>query len=105
MNKSTQVKSDAAKHDMGQFGVILEAEGRKPVSYASTFLHGPKLRYSNNVLEILAVVWALMYYQNCLFGVPFKITTDYKALLCYLSEEKNTKTTQIQLVRRVDHYH
>ena len=64
VNKSTQVKIDSAKHDMGQFGVILQAEGRKPVSYASTFLHGPKLKYSNNVLEILAVICALMYYQN-----------------------------------------
>ena len=96
------MKSDAEKQYMGQFEVILQTEGRKPVSYASTFLHGPKLKYSNNVLEILAVIWALMYYQNCLFGVPFKITTDHKTLQWYLSEEKNTKTTQTQLVRRVD---
>ena len=53
-------------------------------------------------MEILAVIWALLYYQNCLFGVPFKVTTDHKALPWYLSEEKNTKTTQTQLVRRVD---
>ena len=52
LNKITQVKSDAAKQDMGQFGVILHAEGRKPVSYASTFFHGAKLKYGNNVLEI-----------------------------------------------------
>ena len=102
VNKSTQVKSDAAKQDMGQIGVILQAEGRKPVSYASTFLHGAKLKYSNNVLEILAVTWALMYYRNYLIVAPFKITTDPKALLWYLSEEKKTKTTQTQLVRRVD---
>ena len=37
-----------------------------------------------------------------MFGVPFKITTDHKALLWYLLEEKNTKTTQTELARRVD---
>ena len=43
-----------------------------------------------------------MYYRNYLIGVPFKITTDHKALLWYLSVEKKTKTIQTQLVRRVD---
>ena len=45
-------------------------------------------------MELSAVVWAMTHYKNYLFGAPFKIVTDHKALLSCLSEGINTKTTK-----------
>ena len=55
-------------------------------------------QFSANVMEVIAVVWGVTHYRNCLFGAPFKISTGHKALLVCLSEEKSSKTTQTRLV-------
>ena len=61
-----------------------------------------ELKYSINELELLVVVLVVTHYQNYLFGAPFKIITDHKALLSCHSEEKKSKITQTRLIRWVD---
>ena len=63
----------------------LDTDGWKPISYVSRFMNEAELKYSINELELLAVVWAVTHYQNYLLRAPFKIATNHKALLSYVT--------------------
>ena len=57
-----------------QNGILL------PVSYASKKLLTRKQRYGVIERECLAIVWAIDNFKNYLFGCPFVLQTDHKAL-------------------------
>ena len=58
-SKSSRVKCDASHNGLG---ACLEQEIESgvcaPTVFASRFLNNPEAKYSTNVLELLAIVWA-----------------------------------------------
>ena len=73
----------------------------KPISYASRFLTELEAKYSMNELEFLAVVWLVEHFKNYVYGVPFAIVSDHKALQSVLKSNKGNKTYS-SLTRWVD---
>ena len=81
-------------------GASIEQDHRgiwKPVAFASRFLNVAELKYSNNELELLGLVWALDHFKNYLLGKRFSILTDHKTLIGALKDDKYTKTAQSRL--------
>ena len=74
----------------------------KPISYASRFLTELEAKYSINELELLAVVWSVEHFKNYVYGVPFGIVSDHKALQSVLKSNKGNKTYSSRLTRWVD---
>ena len=59
-------------------------------------------RYSTNKLELLAIVWALDYFNYYLYGNKFIPQTEHQALLSALKNNRGYKTYQSRLSRWVD---
>jgi hypothetical protein len=57
-----------------------EGDTEYVVAYASKCLSGPELNYSPTDGELMAVVWAVKLFRPYLWGTPFTIITDHKAL-------------------------
>ena len=74
----------------------------KPISFASRFLTELESKYSINELEQLAIVWSVEYFRSYVYGVPFKIISDHKALATVLKGKKANKTYSTRLTRWVD---
>ena len=51
---------------------------------------------------MLAIVWAVEYFRCYVYGVPFKIISDHKALETVLKGQKASKTYSSRLTRWVD---
>ena len=71
----------------------------KPISFASRFLTELESKYSINELELLAIVWSVEYFRSYVYGVPFKIISDHKALATVLKGQKANKTYSSRLTR------
>ena len=79
---------DASKSGLG--AVLQQEEGTwKPISFASRFLTELESKYSINELELLAIVWSIEYFRSYVYGVPFKIISDHKALATVLKGQQN----------------
>ena len=74
----------------------------KPISYASRFLTELEAKYSINELELFAVFWSVEHFKNYVYGVPFGIVTDHKAVQSVLKSNKGNKTYSSRLTRWVD---
>ena len=72
------------------------------IAFASRFLNSVEQRYSNNEIELLAVLWALEHFKHYLQGTEFTLQTDHQALLTALKENRGNKTYQNRLTRWVD---
>ena len=59
-------------------------------------------KYSINELELLAVVWSVEHFINYVYGVPFGIVSDHKALQSVMKSNKGNKTNSSRLTRWVD---
>ena len=93
---------DASKLGLGAV-LQQEEEGTwKPISFASRFLTELESKYSINALELLAIVWSIEYFRSYVYGVPFKITSDHKALATVLKGQKANKTYSSRLTRWLD---
>ena len=93
---------DASKAGLG--AVLQQDENGKwqPLSFASRFLTELESKYSINELELLAIVWSVEYFRSYVYGVPFKIISDHKALSTVLKGQKGNKTYSSRLSRWVD---
>ena len=98
----TRIKSDASRK---AFGCALEQ--RTPncwhtVAFASRFLNSVGDRYIINELELLSVVWSIQHFKYCLYGKPFTVMTDHRALLSIMRENRANITYNSRLTRWVD---
>ena len=101
-NKPIRIICDASKQGLGAVLQQCEENEWKPISYASRFLTELEAKYSINELELLAVVWSVEHFKNYVYGVPFGIVSDHKALQSVLKSNKGNKTYSSRLTRWVD---
>ena len=92
-NKPTRVRCDASKNGLR---ACLEQDtdnNWQPIAYASRFLNTNEQKYSNNELELLAVVWSLEHFKYYLYGCRFELQTDHQAHLSALKITEEIKLT------------
>ena len=99
--KKTKVSADASSFGMG--GVLLQkdAEGWKPVQYASRSFTETEQRYAQVEKEALAMTWCCEKFKDYLLGLPsFLIETDHKPLLALMKTKPlDELTPRIQRFR------
>ena len=99
--KKTKVSADASSFGMG--GVLLQkdAEGWKPVQYASRSFTETEQRYAQVEKEALAMTWCCEKFKDYLLGLPnFLIETDHKPLLALMKTKPlDEMTPRIQRFR------
>ena len=78
------------------------ANGWHAVAFASRFLNSVEDRYSINELELLGVVWSVEHFKYYLYGKPFTVITDHRALLSIMRENRFNKSYNTRLTRWVD---
>ena len=95
----TRIKCDASRK-----GVGCALEQQTPnrwhtVAFALRFLNSVKDRYSINELELLGVVCSIEHFKYYLYGKPFTVITDYRALLSIMRENRANKYYNSRLTR------
>ena len=55
-----------------------------------------------NELELLGVVWSVEHFKYYLYGKPFNVITDHRALLSIMRENRTNKSYNSRLTRWVD---
>lgn len=87
-NIVTRLHVDASNEAIGA-ALMQENEGfMHPVAYASRKLSDAERKYSTTEKECLALVWALRYFKNYLWGSKFQVATDHRPL-CWLQSRKD----------------
>ena len=76
--------------------------GWHTVAFASRFLNSVEDRYSINELELLGVVWSVEHFKYFLYGKPFTVITDHRALLSIMRANRSNKSYDSRLTRWVD---
>ena len=77
----TRIKCDASRKGLGCALERRTLNGWHTVAFASRFLVSVEDRYSINELELLGVVWSIEHFKYYLYGKPFIVITDHRALL------------------------
>lgn len=80
--------TDASNYALGAVLSQGQVGKDKPVAYASRTLYSSEINYSASEKEMLAVVWAVKYFRQYLFGTKFTIYTDHQPLI-YVKNCKN----------------
>ena len=50
----------------------------------------------------MAIVWAIEYFRNYVYGIKFQVISDHKALASVLKNNRGNKTFSSRLTRWVD---
>ena len=98
----TQIKYEASRKGLGCALEQRTPNGWHTVAFASRFLNSVEDRYSINELELLGVVWSVEYFKYYLYGKPFTVITDHRALLSIMRENRSYKSYDSRLTRWVD---
>ena len=98
----TRIKCDASRKGLGCALEQRTPNGWHTVAFASRFLNFVEDRYSINELELLGVVWSVKRFKNYLYGKPFTVITDHRALLSIIRENRSNKSYNSRLTRWVD---
>ena len=98
----TRIKCDASRKGLGCALEQRTPNGWHTVAFASRFLNSVEDRYSINELELLGVVWSVEHFKYYLYGKPFTVITDHRALLSIMSENRSNKSYNSRLTRWVD---
>ena len=98
----TRIKCDASR-----IGLDCALEQRTPnswhtVAFASRFLNSVEDRYSVNKLELLGVFRSTEHFKYYLYGKPFTVITDHRALLSIMRENRANKSYNSRVTRWVD---
>ena len=76
--------------------------GWPTLAFASRFLNSVEDRYSINELELLGVSWSIKHFKYYVYGKPFTVITDHRALLSKMREIRANKIYYSRLTRWVD---
>ena len=98
----TRTKCDNSRKGLGCALEQRTPNGWHTVAFASRFLNSVEDRYSINELELLGVVWSTEQFKYYLYGKPFTVITDNRALLSIMRENRAKKSHNSRLTRRVD---
>ena len=98
----TRIKCDASRKGLGCALEQRTPNGGHTVAFASRFLNSVEDRYSISELELLGVVWSLEHFKYYLYGEPFTVITDHRALLSIMRENRANKSYNSRLTRWVD---
>ena len=98
----TRSKCDASRKGLECALEQRTANGWHTAAFASRFLNSGEDRYSINELELLGVVWSVEHFKYYLYGKPFTVITDHRALLSIMRENRSNKSFNSRLTRWVD---
>ena len=98
----TRIKCDASRKGLGCALEQRTPNGWHTVAFASRFLNTVEDRYIINELELLGVVWSVEHFKYYLYGKPFTVITDHRALLSIMRENRSNKSHNSRLTRWVD---
>ena len=99
IHRETLFLIDASHDGSGAMIEQYSQEGWQSMSFAFRHLNPAERKYSTNELELLAVVWAIEHYRNCIYGLFYRIS-GHKALLTLLkSSLKGNKTFFSRITR------
>ena len=98
----TRIKCDASRKGLGCALEQQKPNGWHTVAFASRFLNSVEDRYRINELELLGVVWSVEHFKFYLYGKPFTVITDHRALLSIMRENRSNKSYKSRLTRWVD---
>ena len=95
----TRIKCDASRKGLGCALEQRPPDGWHTVAFASRFLNSVEDRYSINELELVGVVWSVELFKYYLYGKPFTVITDHRALLSIMRENRSNKSYNSRLTR------
>jgi hypothetical protein len=72
-----------------------------PVAYASRATKGAEENYGPADLETLAAVWAIEHFQVYVWGRPFTLISDHKAMETLLKAAKEVKGMRARWIMRL----
>ena len=98
----TRTKRDASRKGLGCGLEQRTPNGWHTVAFASRILNSVEDRYSINELELLGVVWSVDHFKYYLYGKPFTVITDHRALLSIMRENRTNKSYNSRLTGWVD---
>ena len=98
----TRIKCDASRKGLGCALEHRTPNGWHTVAFASRFSNSVEDRYSINELELLGVVWSVEHFKYYLYGKPFTVITDHRALLSIMRENRSNKSYNSRLTHWVD---
>ena len=98
----TRIKCDASRKGLGCALEQWISNGWHTVAFASRFLNSVENRYSIDELELLGVVWSIEHFKYYLYGKPFTVITDHRALLSIMRGNRANKSYNGRLTRWVD---
>ena len=98
----TRIKCDASRKGLGCALEQRTPNGWHTIAFAPQFLNSVEDRYSINELELLGVVWSVEHFKYYLYGKPFTVITDHRALFSIMRENRSNKSYNSRLTRWVD---
>ena len=98
----TRNKCDASRKGLGCALEQRTPNGWHTVAFASRLLNSVEDRYIIYDLELLGVVWSMEHLKYYLYGKPFTVITDHRALLSIMRENRSNKSYNSRLTRLVD---
>ena len=98
----SRIKCDASRKGLGCALEQRTPNGWHTVAFASRFSNSVEDRYSIIELQLLGVVWSVEHFNYYLYGKPFTVITDHRALLSIMRENRSIKSYNSRLTRWVD---
>ena len=94
-NKEYLLESDTLKLGLGAVLSQKQSDRRyHPVTFGSRAFHGVEVNYHNTKLKFLAMKWSIEHFQTYLLGHHFKVCTDNKPLMYFLTSPNMDATKQ-----------
>ena len=103
MNEPFQIETDASGYGVGAVLTQEKENCSMPVAYFSRRLSKSERNYSVSERELYAIVLAVEYFRQFIYGTKFNIITDHKPLQ-YLLTAKELSSKLLRWINRLGHY-